>query len=171
YNALGGIYSQLGRHEEAIAAEQRYVALAPREANSHDSLALVYQWAGRYPEAFEQYQEALRLHPDFDVALVNLGNLYFQTGRYEEALHQYARYSEVTNSGPEKARGYGSQAWVYQRTGDLQRAAQAAGTELRLDPAAVGNSMLIALARRDRARAAQLFGRLSSEPTYSHRGA
>ncbi len=171
YNALGGIYSQLGRHEEAIAAERRYVELARAEPNSHDSLALIYQWAGRYHEALEEYQEALRLRPDFDVAVVNLGNLYFQMGRYDEALQQFTRYIAVTGSAQEKARGHGSRAWVYMRLGDWRNAAAEAAAELRLDPAAAGNSMLVALERGDRTGAGNLFGRLFTEPGYSHRGA
>ena len=46
YNVLGGVYSILGRHDEAARMHQRYVELVPDEPNAHDSLGMSYQWAG-----------------------------------------------------------------------------------------------------------------------------
>jgi tetratricopeptide (TPR) repeat protein len=44
YNVLGGVYSSLGRHDEAARMHQRYVELAPDEPNAHDSLGMSYHW-------------------------------------------------------------------------------------------------------------------------------
>jgi len=40
YNVLGVCFLGLGRYEEAIAAHQRYVQLAPSEPNAHDRLGM-----------------------------------------------------------------------------------------------------------------------------------
>jgi tetratricopeptide (TPR) repeat protein len=85
---------------------ERYVALAPEEPNSHDSLGLSYQWAGRYDLALGEYNRALALNPRFEVAAVHLANLYFQLGRYRQAIGQYQRYIHFAPSDLERARGY-----------------------------------------------------------------
>jgi tetratricopeptide (TPR) repeat protein/DNA-binding winged helix-turn-helix (wHTH) protein len=171
YNALGGIYSQLGRHKEAIAAEEHYVALAPDEPNAHDSLALILQWAGEYPSARASYARALQIDPAFEVSIVNLGNLYYQMGRYKDALRQYEQYIRLARTDPDRARGYGAIAWIYIKKRDWRRAEEAARNELRLDPASPGDLMLQWAERGNNPAAGKLASQLALSPAYSHRGA
>jgi tetratricopeptide (TPR) repeat protein len=170
YNALGVTYRDMGRHDEAIAMSERYVALAPAEPNAHDSLALAYQAAGLYGRAEEEYRSALTLAPGFEVALLHLGNLYFQQGRYEEATRHYRRYVETASSDWDRAWGHGRISWVYRRKGEFELAADAARKEVRYDRSSIGNSLLVALERGDRATVERLGERLFAQGPYTERG-
>jgi len=122
YNTLGGILSVMGKHEEAIAARQRYMTLAPAEANAYDSLGIVYQWAGNYKQAIENYDRALELNPKFEVALIHLANTRFQMGQYRKAIELYKKYLEMAQSENERFRGYTSLAIVHLAKKDLSAA-------------------------------------------------
>ena len=51
WNGIAIAYNELGRHEQAIQAGQRLVALAPDDVLAHTSLSRFYQAAGMVPEA------------------------------------------------------------------------------------------------------------------------
>ena len=169
YNALGSIYSELGRHDEAVAMFRRYVELAPDEPNAHDSLGMGYQWAGRYPEAMQEYERALALDPKFEIAIIHLGNAYFQQGRYREAIAQFDRYIQTASSDVERARGYDSIAFVQLKKGDLSEVERMAKKILSYEKLDFGASFDIALERGDVARAARLLEQASQWP-YTARG-
>jgi tetratricopeptide (TPR) repeat protein/DNA-binding winged helix-turn-helix (wHTH) protein/TolB-like protein len=171
YNTLGTTYSELGRHDEALAMLRRYVELAPDEPNAHDSLGLGYQWAGRYAEAVQAYERALALDPNFEVAVVHLGNTYFQQGRYREAIAQYQRYIRVASTDLERARGFNSIAIVHWKKGELDEAEQAARKSLRYEKTSAESSLLVALARDDLATAAKLLEQFLAQWPYTDRGA
>ncbi|HEY3027298.1 MAG TPA: tetratricopeptide repeat protein [Pyrinomonadaceae bacterium] len=174
YNALGGAYSDAGRHDEAITMFQRYVDLGPQEPNAHDSLASGYQWAGRYEEAIQEYQRALMLKPDFEVAIVHLGNAYFQLGLYREAVEQYRRYISLAPSDLERSRGFNCIAQVQQRIGKLveaERTAKQAINSVRPDEADLARIFMITLEKGDLATAGKLEGKIESVyAQYSVRG-
>ena len=73
---LGVCFLGLGRYDEAIAAHQRYVQLAPNEPNAHDSLGMSFQQSGRYDRAVAEYNAALSLDPEFEPAIIHLGDVY-----------------------------------------------------------------------------------------------
>ena len=154
-DALAGIYAELGRQADALAAAERLTTLAPQEPSAFATLGLVHQWAGRYEEASAAYSNALALNPNFEVALVRFGNVHFQTGRYREAIRLYRRFIDIAPSDVERSRGYGRIAQVYRGLGDLSKTAAAAQQELRYEPTAVFNSLAVALARGEAKRAAQ----------------
>jgi tetratricopeptide (TPR) repeat protein len=170
HNLMGGVYSDLGRHVEAIASHQRYVALAPGEPNAFDSLGLSYQWAGSYAEAIKQYERALALDPEFEIAVVHLGNTYFQQGRYRDALAQFRRYIQLASTGAERARGYGCIAHVQRVKGDLALAEQAARMEFSNDKASVWNSTIVAFARGNMKAAEGFKKQMMAEWPYTERG-
>jgi tetratricopeptide (TPR) repeat protein/DNA-binding winged helix-turn-helix (wHTH) protein len=155
HNGLGGIYSLLGRHAEAIAMHQKYVALAPQEANPHDSLALSYQWGGRYSEAVAEYEKALAIKPDFEIAVIHLGNTYFQQGRYREAIETYRRYIKMAPSNIEASRGYDAIAYVERSRGNRQKAEAAAKSQLKYNKNGVDQMFLLALDLSDLTTAAK----------------
>jgi len=169
YNALGGAYSDTGRHDEAIAMFQRYVDLGPQEPNAHDSLAIGYEWAGRYEEAIQEYNRALALKPDFEIAIVHLGNTYFQQGRYREAIEQYRHYIKAAPSNGERTRGLSCIAEVQQRMGKLVEAERNAKQASDDGKANVFELFMIALEKGDLATAEKLKGIIESIQ-YSVRG-
>jgi tetratricopeptide (TPR) repeat protein len=150
---LGGIYTELGRHDEAIAMDRHYVELGPDEPNAHDSLGLAYQWAGRYPEAIAEYARALELKSGFGIAAVHLGNSYFQQGRHREAIRQYQNYFQSASSDSYRARAWHSISVVYWNEGKLAETERAAKEEIKYNKRGVGDLLLVALERSDRVAA------------------
>jgi tetratricopeptide (TPR) repeat protein/DNA-binding winged helix-turn-helix (wHTH) protein len=144
YNALGLSLLNLNQAGKAIDAEQHYVALSPQDPNSHDSLGMVYQRAGKYAAAISEYDSALALDPEFEPSIVHLGDVAFEQGRYREAVRQYQRYIQVVHSNDARAIGYGDIATVYRALGDHVAAEKAAANELKNNPNAVWNSLLLA---------------------------
>jgi tetratricopeptide (TPR) repeat protein/DNA-binding winged helix-turn-helix (wHTH) protein len=171
YNVLGILFLGTKRYNDAIAAHQRYVELAPTEPNAHDSLGMSYQQSGRYSEALAEYQAALRLNPEFEPAIIHIADTYAQLGRYRDAIGQYNRYIAVTHSNEAKAVAYGNIAQIYNRLHDFSQANAAAAEEAREEPAAVWNSLLLAIEQRKTASASALRDRLFADFPYPERGA
>ena len=69
---------RLGRNEEALAALQRYIQLAPNDPNAWGSLALFHQGTGQYEAAEAAYHRALALNPESGIAIIHLGHMRFQ---------------------------------------------------------------------------------------------
>jgi tetratricopeptide (TPR) repeat protein len=85
HKELLDIYLSVDSKDEAIAAAEAYVGLAPGDPEAHLTLAQVYQLY-RHPEkAFSEYRTALRLEP-------NEPDYHRQ---YGEALEQDKRYGEA----------------------------------------------------------------------------
>ena len=51
WQALALAYNELGRHDDAIGAAERLVALTPDDELAHTTLSRVLQAAGKVPEA------------------------------------------------------------------------------------------------------------------------
>lgn len=85
YNSLAYAYAKLKNYERAIWAINKYIELAPREANPYDTRGDIYFEFG-YPEmAIESYQMALKIKPDFIESLRKIGLMYAYNGEYEKA--------------------------------------------------------------------------------------
>ncbi|CAK0772593.1 protein O-GlcNAc transferase [Gammaproteobacteria bacterium] len=78
-----------GAREEALAALQRAVVIAPHAALYHGHLANALAMAGRSDAAEAAYRSALRLDPHWSQAHNDLGNLLRTEGRMEEAERCY----------------------------------------------------------------------------------
>lgn len=155
-NTLGFVLLSLRRYPEAIAVEQHYVQLASDEPNSYDSLGMAYQHAGNYPAAFREYQTALAINPKFEPSIIHMGDAYYQTQQYSKALGEYQRYTKLASTSNARAFGYGDQSAVYLTLHRLNDARRAAALEMKNNPNAVWNSILIALDTGDHTRARQL---------------
>jgi len=58
---LGYLYTQSGRHRDALAVDRRLVALRPRDPVAHYNLACSYSNLGRINQGFAALKEALAL--------------------------------------------------------------------------------------------------------------
>lgn len=170
YNVLGICFLGLKSYDDALAAHERYVELAPKEPNAHDSLGMSYQQSGWYAKAMTEYRVALTLNPRFEPAIIHLADVYAQQGRYREAIRQYQRYIDVAQASEARAVAYGSIAQVYRRKSDFPPGEEAARNEMRYAPGAVWNSLLFALDRGDSAEAARLQAGLFENSPYPERG-
>ncbi len=66
YNGLAYSYETLGQFDKAIATINKYVALAPEEANPYDSRGDLYAMNGHTREAIESYRLAMQKNPEFE---------------------------------------------------------------------------------------------------------
>jgi tetratricopeptide (TPR) repeat protein len=110
YNQLSYLYDAAGNLEKSLWAINKYIEIAPNEANPYDTRGEIYANNGKLDKAIQSYEEALRLKPDFRGAAVRLGNLYVFKRQYDKAREMYdfpsfgtaddclRRYLDVANS-------------------------------------------------------------------------
>jgi serine/threonine protein kinase/Tfp pilus assembly protein PilF len=77
---------RLGRHQDALAALDICVALAPGTAECYYDRAKVREALDQLEPARRDYTRALKLNPEFSDAALNRGTLAFRGGRYAEAM-------------------------------------------------------------------------------------
>jgi len=147
YNGLGSVYYFQNNYEEALAAYQRYVDLAPADPNALDSLGTCLQTLGRYDEAIAAFQRALAINAESRVARIHLGHAYLQQGRYRAALEQYERFFRIARDDWSRGRSYEYIASSYLKRGDLDRAEAAARQSTRYYKQAPLVALLVANAR------------------------
>lgn len=85
FRGLGEAHRRQGRFDEAIAAYEKAVRLAPRDHTLHDQLGMLYYRTARYPEAAAEILESLRLAPDRAEGYRDLAAVYYMQGRLAEA--------------------------------------------------------------------------------------
>jgi DNA-binding winged helix-turn-helix (wHTH) protein/tetratricopeptide (TPR) repeat protein len=105
HNRLANIYGNVHQYDRALEHARRYVALAPREPNAFDTLALMLTASGHYEEAEQALTHALALKHDWEIPIVHMGNAYLREGRYRDAAERYQRYLDDAPSRIERVRG------------------------------------------------------------------
>ncbi|MFH1679390.1 MAG: protein kinase [Candidatus Eisenbacteria bacterium] len=134
YNMLAYCHERMGDLPAAIAALDRYIALAPNEANPYDTRGDLYAYNGQVDRAIESYRKALEKKPDFVGSLRKLGKMYLINGRYEEAESCYEQLA--SSPAPDvRARGRKLLAYVPMNRGELDRALRILGDGIAADGA------------------------------------
>jgi tetratricopeptide (TPR) repeat protein len=97
----------LGQHEEAIAAFDSAIAIAPGLAFPWYVRGNALYELGHYPEAIDCYKKALELDPDYADAWNNLGLSAFKLHHYTDALAAFdlAIARDPSNAFPWNNRG------------------------------------------------------------------
>jgi tetratricopeptide (TPR) repeat protein/predicted Ser/Thr protein kinase len=85
YNSLAYAYNDLGDFDKSIWAINKYISLAPDEANPYDSRADLYAYNSKLELAIESYKKALEIKPDFYMSLYKLGDMYLFKKDYARA--------------------------------------------------------------------------------------
>ena len=85
-NAHGYALIEAGQYSNAIREFEKYVELAPREANPYDSLAEGHLISGSPEKAVELYSRAVTIDPTFSASRIGLSWSLAVLGRHEEAL-------------------------------------------------------------------------------------
>jgi tetratricopeptide (TPR) repeat protein len=98
YNTLAYIYDTLGDFEKSIWAINKYIALAPDEANPYDSRGDLYSYSGNLNLAADSYRQALEIKPDFYEALEGLGHTYIFKREYARAESCYQVLASCPNA-------------------------------------------------------------------------
>jgi TolB-like protein/Tfp pilus assembly protein PilF len=91
--AYSGFLSNLGRHDEAIAAARKAVELDPVSAAAHANLAGLLANARRYEESLAAAQRAQTLEPLRPANHTNVALALLMMGRQEEALAEFSKES------------------------------------------------------------------------------
>jgi tetratricopeptide (TPR) repeat protein len=83
YNQLAYSYNDIGDLDNAIWAINKYIELAPNEANPYDSRGDLYAYNGRLDEALESFRKASAIKPLFST--YNEGAVHLFKGEYAQA--------------------------------------------------------------------------------------
>ena len=127
---LGALYAQRKRYDLAIPLLERSLQLNPRNEDAHTNLGAAYAETGRMDRAEEQFRAAVILSPANFNAHNLLGKLYFDSKRFSEAEGQFI---QSLNCEPNLA-AYDHLGYIYEQTGDLQRAEQAFRSAVAMNP-------------------------------------
>jgi len=76
YNALAYAYDNIGDREKAILTVNRYIEIAPDEANPYDTRGDLFLHHNEIDAALASYLQALRIKPDHFASLQTCGQLY-----------------------------------------------------------------------------------------------
>ncbi len=85
YNQMVYAYSAIDDFEKALWAIDKYIAIAPDEANPYDTKADLYAVNGMIDNALETYQTALKIKPDYYPSLSKLGLMHLYKNEFEKA--------------------------------------------------------------------------------------
>ena len=131
WNALGAIFSQTGRSEEALAPLQKAAALSPEDADVHNNLGNALQNLGRFEKAVASCRRALEIKPDYAEAYNNLGVALQGLGQLEDAVASCRRAVEIR---PDFAGAYNNLGVALQELGQLEDAAAICRRALEIMP-------------------------------------
>ncbi|HTX91996.1 MAG TPA: tetratricopeptide repeat protein, partial [Anaerolineales bacterium] len=153
WNELGRLFSQSGRHEQAIAAFQKAIENDPKDAISWNGLGDVYHQQGRTEDAIAAYQlgnvfdkqnrkkgAAAKSEPPADPAesdpqvWLEIGNIHLESGETDAALSAYQKAIELEPDAAGKALLWDRLGKIYQRLGQDEQAAEAFHQAIELDP-------------------------------------
>ena len=99
YNELAYLHSYAGDFDKAMAFADRYVELAPEEANPHDTRGDIYAHYGKLDQAIENYAKVLETDPNFGNALWKLTTMYVFKREYAEAENLIKRLLSSKDEG------------------------------------------------------------------------
>ncbi|MDB2444727.1 tetratricopeptide repeat protein, partial [Gammaproteobacteria bacterium] len=119
WKVLGSVLQQTGRAIDSLAAMQKSVQLAPRDAEAHNNMGNTLKDLRRLDEAEASYTQAIALDPDYAEAHSNLGNTLQELRRLHEAEASYALAIALK---PEFAEAYSNLGIVLKELGRLDEA-------------------------------------------------
>lgn len=90
-NILGDVRLKQGRPNEALAAFDAALAMAPEFPEAHCNRGVALQELGRLGDALAAEERALALRPAYATAHFNRGNILKDLGRVEEAIAAYGQ--------------------------------------------------------------------------------
>jgi tetratricopeptide (TPR) repeat protein len=129
--ALGALYAQQKRFDQAVPLLEKALELNPNDAVAHLNLGAVYAETGKLDRAVEQFRAAVLLSPLNFNAHNLLGKLYFDSHRFPEAEQQFQQSLQCEpNLAAHDYLGY-----IDLQQGDVNRAEQAFKAALALNAA------------------------------------
>ncbi len=146
---LGSTYFQLDQFASALAAFQKYVALAPADPDAHYWVGTSLHALGRFAEAVPELELADRQHPNSVLTLSELADAYKHVDRLADAA---ATYQKVVALDPKNSFSWRQLAQLAEQQQDWAEAAKAYEAVVGLTPndAPAHTSLAFAYARLNR---------------------
>ncbi len=129
--AVGNIYAQAGRHEDALRELTAALQLEPSNAGAYRGLGEVHERHSRLEEATRAYEKAVELEPEDHTHRDQLAMAYYRLARYDEAEAEVLRSIELA---PDGVYGYRNLSAVYYMQSRLPEAAEALQKALEIKP-------------------------------------
>ena len=95
HRALGDLYLQQGRHEEALTELGAALLINPQSVDAYSGIAQVHLRTGRYPEAEGAARRALDIDPAHNAARYALATALLRVGRAEEGTKELERFQRL----------------------------------------------------------------------------
>jgi tetratricopeptide (TPR) repeat protein len=89
-----------GRYQEALAASDRALALAPNLAAAHNDRGSALAELGRFDEARAAFGRAIEIAPDWSTAIFNQALADLTLGNYAEGWRKYERRFDANRTAP-----------------------------------------------------------------------
>lgn len=98
FDTIGGVYSRLSAHAQALPCFEQAVARNPQHAQMRFNYAASLGFAGRFEEAEREYEAAIALKPNFVQAHAALSAARTQTPERNHVARLEALLTTITNS-------------------------------------------------------------------------
>lgn len=122
YYQLGRYYQGQNRHDQAITAYQKALAIDSTFAEARNGLGVNYAMQGRQQEALEQFGLAVKQAPNAAHIYNNLGYALYLSGSYDEAVSALERAVALE---PSNQSAHTNLALALNKAGDRGKAVQA----------------------------------------------
>ena len=132
YNMMAYNYNDLGDFEKMLWAINRYVELAPDEANPYDSRGDLLARNGKLDQAIESYRMAVEIKPDFYYSVQKLGHMHVYKREYEKAAEYYSVLS-ASSSQEWRATGRECIALIFMHQGKFAKALEVVDAAITAD--------------------------------------
>lgn len=131
WNILGATLIKVGRFEEALSVNQRFVDLCPKDPNAYNNLASTFIEMDRVHEADLNFRKAISLDANNAVFYNNLGNALVKRLKYMDAEINYKKAIALKYDYPEAHTNLGN---IYADLGKASEAAVCYEKAISLNP-------------------------------------
>lgn len=131
YNLRALAFIELGRYDDALAANRRARELDPGNPNYVYNAGLIYLDKGEPQRAEQVFREALQQFPQSSLLYQGLGEALVKLNRFGEAEVSLNRAAQIS---PESVAVHVSMAHLYYAMGDGDKLGTAASKAVALDP-------------------------------------
>jgi protein O-GlcNAc transferase len=124
-------HHRCGRLEQAIAAYEWALVLAPDRADAQNNLGVACKDAGRLDQAMAAFRRAIELAPNHPEPWNNLGNAFRKQGKLDDAI---AAYHLALNLAPANAQTHSNLGAARKEAGDIDQASASSRQAVLLNP-------------------------------------